>query len=148
MIAAAARFVASLRSQSPFLEQALQDCVPAVGDFGLVYLVDGERLRCAAFAHATSTGRHLLRTLKHVYKLRRDDGDSTVAQVVRIGRPALRLQIRREQRPRVRPVLSPRVRPAPAPRRAFRAGRAYPWTRRRPRRAGTRLLRLAARLHP
>ena len=99
MIAEASPFVASLRSQSPFLEHALLGCVPALADFGLVYLVDGERLRCAAFAHATSTGRHLLRTLKHVYTLRRDDHDSTVAQVVRIGRPALRLQIRREQRP-------------------------------------------------
>ncbi len=99
MIADASRFVASLRSQSRFLDRALHGCVPALGDFGLVYLVDGDRLRCAAFAHATSTGRHLLRTLKHAYKLRRDDRDSTVAQVVRIGRPALRLQIRREQRP-------------------------------------------------
>ena len=99
MIAESSRFVASLRSQSGFLDHALHGCVPALGDFGLVYLVDGDRLRCAAFAHATSTGRHLLRTLKHAYKLRRDDRDSTVAQVVRIGRPALRLQIRREQRP-------------------------------------------------
>jgi GAF domain-containing protein len=99
MIAESSRFVASLRSQSGFLDHALQDCVPALGDFGLVYLVDGDRLRCAAFAHTSSTGRHLLRTLKHAYKLRRDDRDSTVAQVVRIGRPALRLNIRREQRP-------------------------------------------------
>ncbi len=50
MIADASRFVASLRSQSRFMDHALQGCVPALGDFGLVYLVDGDRLRCAAFA--------------------------------------------------------------------------------------------------
>ena len=99
MIAEASRFVAALRTKSWFLDEALHGCVPALADFGLVYLVEGDRLRCAAFAHATPTGRHLLRTLKHVYKLRRDDRDSTVAQVVRIGRPALRVLIRREERP-------------------------------------------------
>ena len=99
MIADASRFVATLRSQSRLLDDALHECVPALGDFGLIYLVDGDRLRCAASAHAAPRRRHLLRTLKHAYQLRRNDPDSTVAQVVRIGRPALRLQIRREQRP-------------------------------------------------
>lgn len=99
MIADASRFVASLRSESQLLDHALRSCVPALGDFGLVYLADGDRLRCAAFVHATPRGRHLLRTLERVYKLRKDDPDSTVAQVVRIGRPALRLQIRPEERP-------------------------------------------------
>lgn len=99
MVAEASRFVTALRSQSRFVDEALRGCVPALADFGLVYLVDGDRLRCAAFAHARPAGRYLLRTLKHVYRLRKDDRDSTVAQVVRIGRPALRLHIRREQRP-------------------------------------------------
>lgn len=100
MIADASRFVASLGSEPRLLDRALGSCVPALADFGLVYLADGDRLRCAAFAHATPKGRYLLRTLKHVYRLRKDDPDSTVAQVVRIGRPALRLHIRPEQRPR------------------------------------------------
>jgi GAF domain-containing protein len=81
------------------LDEAMYGCVPALADFGLVYLVDGDRLRCATFAHATRLGRNVLRTLKHAYLLRREDRDSTVAQVVRIGRPALRLHIRPEQRP-------------------------------------------------
>jgi GAF domain-containing protein len=99
MIADASRFVASLRAHRRVLDEAMYGCVPALADFGLVYLVDGDRLRCAAFAHATRLGRNVLRTLKHAYRLRREDRDSTVAQVVRIGRPALRLQIRAEKRP-------------------------------------------------
>lgn len=99
MIADASRFVSSLRAPARLLDRALYACIPALADFGLVFLVDGERLRCAALAHTTSTGRHLLRSLAHVYKLRRNDRDSTVAQVVRIGRPALRRQIRSEPNP-------------------------------------------------
>ena len=99
MVADASRFVASLRTQSAFLEQALYGLVAALADFGLVYVVDGDRLTCAAFAHTTRRGRHLLRTLKHAYQLRRSDRDSTVAQVVRIGRPALRRHISPEPEP-------------------------------------------------
>lgn len=99
MIAESARFVSSLRAQTRFLDHALAACIPALADFGLVFLSDGERLRCAALAHASPAGRGLLRALKRVYKLRRDDRDSTVAQVVRIGRPALRRQIRAEPPP-------------------------------------------------
>jgi GAF domain-containing protein len=99
MIADSARFVSSLRAQSHFLDHALAACIPALADFGLVFLSDGERLRCAAHAHVSQTGRGLLRALKRVYRLRRDDRDSTVAQVVRIGRPALRRQIRAEPIP-------------------------------------------------
>src|ERR1044072_1703512 len=92
LIADAARFVASLRTRSRGGDEAMYGCVPALGDFGLVYLVDGARLRCAAFAHATRLGRNVLRTLKHAYRLRREDRDSTVAQGDRIGRPAVRPQ--------------------------------------------------------
>jgi GAF domain-containing protein len=99
MIADSVRFVSSLRDHSRFLDHALAACVPALADFGLVFLVDGERLRCAALAHASHPGRGLLRALRRVYKLRRDDRDSTVAQVVRIGRPALRREIRAEPSP-------------------------------------------------
>jgi GAF domain-containing protein len=97
MIADASRFVSSLRTQSRFVDRALQACIPTLADFGAVFLVDGDRLRWAALAHATRAGRDLLRSLKRVYTLRRDDRDSTVAQVVRIGRPALRRRIRAEQ---------------------------------------------------
>ncbi len=99
LLADASRFVASLKQHPQFLGQAIRACVPGLADFGLVYLVDHDALRCGASAHTTAAGARLLRTLNRIYKLRRNDRDSTVAQVVRIGRPALRKRIRREETP-------------------------------------------------
>jgi GAF domain-containing protein len=61
-----------------------------------VYLLDGEQLRCVASAHVTRAGDRLLRAFNKVYKITRDDRESTVAQVVRLRRPSLRAEIRPE----------------------------------------------------
>jgi GAF domain-containing protein len=92
----AARIAALQRDTSLYLERIARAAVPAVADFCLVYLLDGEQLRCDASAHATRAGDRLLRALRKVYKITRDDRESTVAQVVRLRRPSLRAEIRPE----------------------------------------------------
>jgi GAF domain-containing protein len=71
--------------------------LPALADFCLIYVLNGDRFRCAASAHVTSAGDRLLRAFNRVYRIGRDDRDSTVAQVVRSGRPSLRADIRPER---------------------------------------------------
>lgn len=78
------------------LERAARTAVPALADFCLVYLVEGEQLRCVASAHATRAGDRLLRVLNKVYKITRKDPGSTVAQVVRLRLPSLRGEIKPE----------------------------------------------------
>ena len=70
--------------------------VPDLADFCLVYLVEGDELRCVASAHATRAGDRLLHALNKVYKITRTDPESTVAQVVRLRRPSLRAEIKPE----------------------------------------------------
>ena len=84
------------RDTPRYVERLSRAAVPALADFCLVYLVDGGQLRCVASAHATRAGNRLLRALNKVYKITRDDRESTVAQVVRLRRPSLRVEIRPE----------------------------------------------------
>jgi GAF domain-containing protein len=89
--------IADLPRDTPqYLERVARAAVPALADFCLVYLLDGGQLRCVASAHATRAGDRLLRELHKVYKITRDDRESTVAQVVRLRRPSLRAEIRPE----------------------------------------------------
>ena len=84
-------------SSSSYAERIARNAVPALADFCLIYVLDGDRLRCAAAAHVTSAGERMLRALLRVYRIRRTDRDSTVAQVVRDGWPILRADIRPER---------------------------------------------------
>lgn len=97
-LSAAPRRDMSPRDTSGYLEHVARAAVPVFADFCLVYLLDDEQLRCVASAHATRAGDRLLRALHKVYKITRDDRDSTVAQVVRSGRTRLRGEIRPEHR--------------------------------------------------
>jgi GAF domain-containing protein len=81
------------------VERVARASVPALADFCLVYLIEGEQLRCVAAAHATRAGERLLSALNEVYRITRHDPESTVAQVVRLRRSSLRAGIRPEQRP-------------------------------------------------
>jgi GAF domain-containing protein len=92
----AVRIGAVPRDAPAYLERVARAVVPALADFCLVYLLDGEQLRCVASAHHTRAGNRLLRALHKVYKITRDDGESTVAQVVRLRRPSVRAEIRPE----------------------------------------------------
>lgn len=80
------------------LDRIARSAVPAFADFTLIYGLEGRALRCVGFAHRTREGDRLLRRLKNVYRITRDDADSTVAQVVRRGTPSVRASIHQEPR--------------------------------------------------
>ena len=58
--------------------------------------LDGRSIVGIASAHATPAGDKLLRSLQRVYRVSRDNLQSTVAQVVRTGQPSLRRTITHE----------------------------------------------------
>lgn len=89
----AARILSSRESTSALLDRLVRAAVPRTADFCLVFLVRDDDLACVASAHATPDGERLLRRLKRVYRITRDDPVSTVAHVVRSGRPKLRTEI-------------------------------------------------------
>src|SRR5688572_9538183 len=59
-LSAAPRHATSPRDTTGYLEHVARAAVPAFADFCLVYLLDGEQLRCVASAHATRAGDRLL----------------------------------------------------------------------------------------
>jgi len=81
------------------VQQVVRRCVPALADFAVVFVVTGRSIIGIAAAHANPAGEKLLRDLRRVYRVRTDDLRSTVAQVVRTGRPALRRSIVHEGAP-------------------------------------------------
>jgi hypothetical protein len=81
------------------VQQILRRAVPALADFAVVFVVAGRAIVGVASAHGTHAGERLLRDLRRVYRIRTDDLRSTVAQVVRTGRPALRRGIVHEKPP-------------------------------------------------
>ena len=83
-------------TNSPLLQALARTAVPAIGDFCLIFLLDGRFLRCAAAAHVTAAGDALLRSFARAYRITIDDPVSTVARAMRTGRPQLRNRIARE----------------------------------------------------
>lgn len=81
---------------SAYLQRVARAIVPSFADFCFIFLVDGADVRCAGSAHRTREGARLLRGLNRVYKIRRTDPVSTVAHVLRTGRPMLRSDIKSE----------------------------------------------------
>jgi hypothetical protein len=76
------------------MQQIARRAVPALADFAVVFLVTGRSTIVGiASAHTSPAGARLLRALQRVYRIRRDDLHSTVAQVVRTGQPSLRRTI-------------------------------------------------------
>jgi GAF domain-containing protein len=76
-----------------FLKRVARSIVPARADFCFIHLADGEHLRCVASAHATRAGQRIVTELGRVHQILRTNPESTVAQVVRSGRPQLRHEI-------------------------------------------------------
>src|SRR5258706_5887186 len=96
-IATAARRVARRT-----IQEIARRTVPALADFCVVFVVAGRTIAGVASAHAQPDGDRLLRALQRVYRVRLADLHSTVAQVIRTGRPAVRTSIVPESP--VRPV--------------------------------------------
>jgi GAF domain-containing protein len=85
----AARVVESRRA----IERTARAAVPTLADFCLVHLIAGRGIVFIAGVHATRTGGRDIRALMRAHRIRPDDPDSTVAQVVRTRRPTLRTTI-------------------------------------------------------
>jgi GAF domain-containing protein len=84
------------------IERAARDAVPTFADFCLVHLVAGRTIKCVAGTHATRGGGRDVRALMKRHRIRQDDRDSTVAQVVRTQRAMLRKEIYPEASNRIR----------------------------------------------
>jgi sigma-B regulation protein RsbU (phosphoserine phosphatase) len=78
------------------LQRLVRVVVPGLADFCFIFLVSDNDVRCVASAHTTLEGQRLLRGLTRVYKITRNDPVSTVAHVLRTGRPKLRTEISSE----------------------------------------------------
>jgi GAF domain-containing protein len=85
--------LASPRAATAVLKRVARSIVPSRADFCFIHLADGERLQCVATAHATRAGQRIVAELGRVHQILRSDPESTVAQVVRSGRPQLRSEI-------------------------------------------------------
>jgi GAF domain-containing protein len=99
----AERIVASVRSIPAALKNIARAVVPRAADFCLIFLVRGTAVRCVAAAHSTPEGQRLLRSFIRAYAITITDPVSTVAQVVRTGRPRLRAEIHTEGLSRFKP---------------------------------------------
>jgi GAF domain-containing protein len=95
----ATAILASTGEPQEVLQRLTRAVVPSLADFCFIHLADKNVLRCAASAHATPKGRRLVRGLARAYRILRDDPLSSVAQVVRTGRPHLRSEIAAEHQP-------------------------------------------------
>jgi hypothetical protein len=81
------------------IQQIARRAVPALADFAMVFVVAGRSIVGVASAHISPTGNRLVRTLQRIYRIRCDDLQSTVAQVIRTGRPSLRRTIQCDEQP-------------------------------------------------
>jgi GAF domain-containing protein len=97
LLSEAERILSSAERVTPaILQRVARSAVSHCADFCLIFLARRHSIPCVASAHATPEGQRLLRELLRVYKIRRSDPVSTVAQVVRNGRPKLRREISSE----------------------------------------------------
>jgi GAF domain-containing protein len=88
------------RAAGKAIDEIARRAVPALADFAMVFVVAGRSIVGIASAHVSPGGERLLRALRRVYRVRPDDLHSTVAQVVRTGRPSLRRDILNENHSR------------------------------------------------
>jgi GAF domain-containing protein len=94
------------RAATTLLKAVARSIVPSRADFCFIHLADGEHLRCVATAHATRAGQRIVSELGRVHRIRRNDPESTVAQVVRSGRPRVRSDIPVDAGPHRAPRIS------------------------------------------
>jgi GAF domain len=81
------------------IQEIARRAVPTFADFAMVFMVGGRSIVGIASAHISPAGGRLVRALQRVYRIRRDDLQSTVAHVIRTGRPSLRRGIQYDGQP-------------------------------------------------
>jgi len=91
--------IAADRAAHRSIQEIARRAVPALADFAVVFMVAGRSIVGVASAHISPAGDRLLRALQRIYRIRRDDLQSTVAQVIRTGRPLLRRSIQNDGQP-------------------------------------------------
>jgi GAF domain-containing protein len=89
------------RQAKTTLKRFAQSLVPSRADFCFIHLTRGKYLRCAACAHCTREGERVIAAIVRAYQILRSDPVSTVAHVVRHGRPQLRVEIAADEDPRL-----------------------------------------------
>jgi hypothetical protein len=87
------------RAANRSIREIARRAVPALADFAMVFMVAGRSIVGIASVHISPGGNRLLRALQRIYRIRRDDLQSTVAQVIRTGRPSLRRSIQYDGQP-------------------------------------------------
>jgi GAF domain-containing protein len=87
------------RAASRTAREIARRAVPTLADFAIVFLVAGRSIIGIASAHVSPAGDRLLRVLRRIYRIPRHDLHSTVAQVIRTGRPSLRIGIQSDGLP-------------------------------------------------
>jgi GAF domain-containing protein len=75
------------------IQRLLRSALPTLADFCFVFLATGPTIVCIAGVHTTREGTRLARALCRVYRVRRSDRTSTVAQVIRTSAPIIRTDI-------------------------------------------------------
>lgn len=89
------------RAARKTIQRIARRAVPKLADFAVVFVVERRQIVGIAAAHVSPDGDKLLRSLLRIYRIRRDDLLSTVAQVVRTGEPSMRRSILVENLPDV-----------------------------------------------
>jgi len=97
------RSTLSIATGDPAAHRSIQEiarrAVPALADFAMVFMVAGRSIVGIASTHISPAGVRLVRELQRSYRIRLDDLQSTVAHVIRTGRPSLRRSIQYDSLP-------------------------------------------------
>src|SRR4029453_6985998 len=87
------------RAANRSIREIARRAVPALADFAMGFMVAGPSLVGLGAVPPSPASNRLLRALQRIYRIRRDDLQSTVAQVIRTGRPSLRRSIQYDGQP-------------------------------------------------
>jgi len=88
--------LSTLTTQQRVIHRAVGQGIPRLADFCLLHVATPRCLRCVTAMHRASNHSRDMLALMSSRPIRRDDLASTVAGVVRSGKPALRPTIRQE----------------------------------------------------
>ena len=86
-----------LTAQQRHIHRAARQGIPHLADFCLVHIATPRSIRCITAVHRTTDHARDMLELISSRPIPRDDLTSTVAGVVRSGKPALRRRIRQER---------------------------------------------------
>ena len=89
--------LSTLAAQQRFIHGAARRAIPRLADYCLIHVATPRSLRCVTAVHRASDHSRDMLAMMSARPIRRDDLTSTVAGVMRSGKPALRPSIRLEE---------------------------------------------------